>query len=227
MRTNWSAHADLLSGDWRALDAQAAAGHQADANWRGQKSDIQEGGHRVPFIASWPGHIAPDSISNQLICHTDLFATVAELTGAKLTAAMAEGRTIAGVVDLHFKRRILEVEIEAERGVLLCTRRHVASAETTAKFHFARQGRSLCTAVTVSEARKRVEIEGDVQISQIAEAREISLIEEVHDPISDLLEDQIQVQNNWQRSVRSLIDSYMLSIECLKQKKRLQLLEVY
>ena len=75
---------------WEPRDAQAAAGHQADANWRGQKSDIQEGGHRVPFIASWPGHIAPASISNQLICHTDLFATVAELTGAKLTAAMAE-----------------------------------------------------------------------------------------------------------------------------------------
>ncbi|MFM8335062.1 MAG: arylsulfatase, partial [Opitutaceae bacterium] len=41
-------------------------------------------GHRVPFLARWPGRIAPGRTSSQLICHTDLLATVAELTGERL-----------------------------------------------------------------------------------------------------------------------------------------------
>ncbi|HEX2746972.1 MAG TPA: arylsulfatase, partial [Verrucomicrobiales bacterium] len=31
------------------------AGHLSNAPWRGAKSDIFEGGHRVPFIVRWPG----------------------------------------------------------------------------------------------------------------------------------------------------------------------------
>jgi peptide deformylase len=75
---------------WEERDAREAAGHRANATWRGQKSDIQEGGHRVPFLAHWPGRIAPNSISTQLVCLTDLYATVAELAGASLAADMAE-----------------------------------------------------------------------------------------------------------------------------------------
>ncbi len=75
---------------WEPRDAKEAAGHSANGTWRGQKSDIQEGGNRVPFIAHWPGRIAPNSISTQLVCLTDLFATVAELTGAKLAPGVAE-----------------------------------------------------------------------------------------------------------------------------------------
>jgi arylsulfatase A-like enzyme len=75
---------------WEDRDAREAAGHRANATWRGQKSDIQEGGHRVPFLAHWPGRIAPNSISTQLVCLTDLYATVAELAGVRLAADMAE-----------------------------------------------------------------------------------------------------------------------------------------
>lgn len=75
---------------WEPRDSKEAAGHLANGTWRGQKSDIQEGGQRVPFIAHWPGRIAPNSVSTQLVCLTDLFATVAELTGAKLVPGMAE-----------------------------------------------------------------------------------------------------------------------------------------
>ncbi len=75
---------------WELRDAKEAAGHRANGTWRGQKSDIQEGGQRVPFIAHWPGRIAANSISTQLVCLTDLFATVAELTGAKLVPGVAE-----------------------------------------------------------------------------------------------------------------------------------------
>jgi arylsulfatase A len=75
---------------WEKRDADEAAGHWADAPWRGQKSDIQEGGHRVPFIARWPAKVKAGKVSSQLLCHTDLFATVAELVGVTLTAGMAE-----------------------------------------------------------------------------------------------------------------------------------------
>ncbi len=56
------------------------------ANWflRGQKADIWEGGHRVPFIARWPGRIRPGGTSDQTVCLTDLLATCAAVVGAKL-----------------------------------------------------------------------------------------------------------------------------------------------
>ncbi len=59
-------------------------GHFASAGFRGYKADIWEGGHRVPFIARWPGRIAAGSRSDQLICLTDLLATCAELLGTAL-----------------------------------------------------------------------------------------------------------------------------------------------
>ncbi|MEY4034752.1 MAG: Arylsulfatase, partial [Verrucomicrobiota bacterium] len=61
-----------------------AAGHFPSAHLRGYKADIWDGGHRVPFFARWPDHIKPGSASTQLICHTDLFATAAEILGVPL-----------------------------------------------------------------------------------------------------------------------------------------------
>ncbi len=75
---------------WEKRDSDEAAGHLADGKWRGQKSDIQEAGHRVPFIVKWPGKVKAGAVSGQLLCHTDIFATLAEVTGVKLTADMAE-----------------------------------------------------------------------------------------------------------------------------------------
>ncbi len=63
------------------------AGHRLNGNLLGFKFDAWEGGHRVPFIARWPGRIPAGSVSGQLICHVDALATVAALTGATLAAA--------------------------------------------------------------------------------------------------------------------------------------------
>jgi len=60
-------------------------GHKSSGKFRGYKSHVWEGGHRVPFIASWPGKIKPATISEQLICLTDLMASCAVLTGAGLS----------------------------------------------------------------------------------------------------------------------------------------------
>lgn len=59
-------------------------GHDANNGWRGQKADIHEGGHRVPFVVRWPGVIKPASVSDQTICLTDLYATFAQAVGHKL-----------------------------------------------------------------------------------------------------------------------------------------------
>ena len=60
--------------------------HQHDGAhpWRGVKRDQWEGGHRVPFIARWPGKISAGSNANQTICLTDLLATAAAITEFKL-----------------------------------------------------------------------------------------------------------------------------------------------
>ena len=49
-------------------------------HFRGNKADAFEGGHRVPFIASWPGQILAGSKSGEVICLNDIMATAAELT---------------------------------------------------------------------------------------------------------------------------------------------------
>ena len=59
-------------------------GHRANGPWRGQKSDIHEAGHRVPFICRWPGRIHPGTQSRQTICLTDMLATFAAVVGSSL-----------------------------------------------------------------------------------------------------------------------------------------------
>jgi arylsulfatase A-like enzyme len=65
-------------------------GHRANDGLRGQKSDIWEGGHRVPFLVRWPGRVAAGRTSKELICLTDFLATVAAVVGAKLPADAGE-----------------------------------------------------------------------------------------------------------------------------------------
>ena len=61
-----------------------SAGHALNGELLGFKFDAWEGGHRVPFIARWPGKIPAGSKSDQLICNVDMIATFATLTGNKL-----------------------------------------------------------------------------------------------------------------------------------------------
>jgi arylsulfatase A-like enzyme len=59
-------------------------GHKSCGDLRGRKADIWDGGHRVPFIARWPGHIARGSTSDAVLCLSDLLATCAALVGEPL-----------------------------------------------------------------------------------------------------------------------------------------------
>lgn len=65
-------------------------GHNPSYEFRGWKSDIFEGGHRVPFIVRWPATVKAGTTSDQLICLTDLFATTADILDQKLPDEVAE-----------------------------------------------------------------------------------------------------------------------------------------
>jgi arylsulfatase A-like enzyme len=58
--------------------------HNPSFIYRGIKADIWEGGHRVPFIARWPGWIKSGSRSDVTICLTDVLATTADILSEKL-----------------------------------------------------------------------------------------------------------------------------------------------
>lgn len=60
------------------------AGHRLNGDLLGFKFDAWEGGHRVPFLARWPGKIEAGSTSDQLLCQIDLLTTCAVLTGSEL-----------------------------------------------------------------------------------------------------------------------------------------------
>jgi len=66
------------------------AEHRAYEPLRESKRSIYEGGHRVPFVARWPGKIRPGTINDHTICLTDIMATAAEIVGAKIPATAGE-----------------------------------------------------------------------------------------------------------------------------------------
>ena len=68
----------------------AKQGHKVSAHLRGSKADLWDGGHRIPFIVKWPGKVKPNTTSNQLICLTDLFATVSDILKKDLPSKAAE-----------------------------------------------------------------------------------------------------------------------------------------
>ncbi|MGI5820365.1 MAG: sulfatase family protein [Armatimonadota bacterium] len=63
---------DYFGNDW---------GHKSCGDWRGQKADIWEGGHREPLLARWPGRVAPGSVCDETVGLIDLMATCADVAG--------------------------------------------------------------------------------------------------------------------------------------------------
>ena len=62
----------------------------------GKKGSMQEGGSRVPFIASWPGTTPAGKVSKDILSLADPHATFAELAGAKLPDTLKfDGRSFA------------------------------------------------------------------------------------------------------------------------------------
>ena len=72
------------------IDSLISKGHSPGYIYRGHKADIFEGGHRVPFIVRWPEKVAGGVSSEQLLCTTDLSATMADVLGYTLKDDEAE-----------------------------------------------------------------------------------------------------------------------------------------
>jgi arylsulfatase A-like enzyme len=64
--------------------------HDPSGGYRGYKTDLFEGGHRIPFLVRWPGHTPAGARSAELIGLGDLFATCAEILGVPVPEGAAE-----------------------------------------------------------------------------------------------------------------------------------------
>jgi len=64
--------------------------HRSMGPLRGVKRDLWEGGHRVPFIARWPGKVPAGNVRGGLLSQIDLFATIATVVGADIPPGTAE-----------------------------------------------------------------------------------------------------------------------------------------
>ncbi|MBI5769238.1 MAG: arylsulfatase [Verrucomicrobia bacterium] len=72
--------------------AQAAikAGLAINGPLKGGKHSEWEGGFREPFLVRWPGRVPAGTVSEQVICLTDMAATFASVLGVPLTKGNAE-----------------------------------------------------------------------------------------------------------------------------------------
>ena len=85
----------------------------------GKRSDF-EGGVRVPFLAKWPGHIKPGTVSDTPVIGTDIFSTVLDIVDIE----QPKDRTIDGVTMLPvFKGETVE------RKIPMFWRTHVSKAD--------------------------------------------------------------------------------------------------
>jgi len=60
---------------------------------RGMKRFTYEGGHRVPLIVVWPGHLTAGTVCDRLVNGTDMLPTLCDIAGAEVP----KDRTIDGV----------------------------------------------------------------------------------------------------------------------------------
>ena len=65
-------------------------GHQSNMKFRGTKADIWEGGHRVPFIVSWPDEIKKGFVTGEAVELSDVIATLSDIINVKIPEGSAE-----------------------------------------------------------------------------------------------------------------------------------------
>jgi arylsulfatase A-like enzyme len=73
----------MLSGDNGSVPEAHVRDAKTGKAFRGYKGSLYEGGLRVFFAAMWPGKIKPGTVSEQVCYFPDVFATIADLAGAK------------------------------------------------------------------------------------------------------------------------------------------------
>jgi arylsulfatase A-like enzyme len=73
----------VVTSDNGGIPADRAHGHDAVGGLRGSKSQIWEGGHRVPFVVQWKGRIPAGTVRRQIIGTHDIVPTFVDLAGGK------------------------------------------------------------------------------------------------------------------------------------------------
>ena len=87
--------------DSKHFNENSTHGYNINHDLRGQKGDVHEAGHRVPFLAKWPGQITAGSVTDEPACMTDLFATFADI--------VEEGYDLdSGADSFSFKKVLLD-----------------------------------------------------------------------------------------------------------------------
>ena len=71
------------------IDEMERQGHYPNHIYRGMKSDLYDGGHRIPCILRWPGKVKHHLV-DQTVCLTDFYATFAAINGYSLEDSEAE-----------------------------------------------------------------------------------------------------------------------------------------
>lgn len=67
--------------------------------FRGSKFSLFEGGTRVPAIISWPKHIQPNQVRDQLAANIDWFPTLAEYCGISVADKKIDGKSLVPVIE--------------------------------------------------------------------------------------------------------------------------------
>lgn len=66
------------------------AGLAINGNLRGGKHSVFEGGFREPFLVRWPGKVPAGTVCDQIVCISDVLATLAAVLQVPLPAGSAE-----------------------------------------------------------------------------------------------------------------------------------------
>ena len=70
-----------------------------NAEMKGLKGDVNEGGVRVPLFVRWDRQITPGRDVDRIAAHLDVFPTLAALAGAKLPVGQVEGRSLLPLIE--------------------------------------------------------------------------------------------------------------------------------
>lgn len=96
--------------------------HKPNGEWRGQKADVWEGGHREPLIVRWPHRIPRGERVDSPVCLTDLLPTISAAAGAVIPPGAAEDGanllpTILGKTGKGIDRAIIHHSNDGSFGI--------------------------------------------------------------------------------------------------------------
>lgn len=98
------------------VETWSTYGHKSNGKLRGYKTDIYEGGHRIPLVVYSPGLKKHGQQINQTVCLTDWYASFAELLNAKTKTGGEDSKSIFPLLE-HGKESRQYVVHHSARGM--------------------------------------------------------------------------------------------------------------